>query len=56
MPACSGVGTDCDHIVEGDDHSLANLQWLSNPCHKRKTQNDGQAWKRRPESPPGLLG
>lgn len=55
VPACSGVGTDCDHIVSGDDHSLSNLQWLSNPCHKRKTSHDSQAWKRQPERPPGLL-
>lgn len=37
---CTGTGTECDHIEQGDDHSLANLQWLSGPCHARKTRLD----------------
>lgn len=52
---CDGVGAECDHVVEGDDHSLGNLQWLSTPCHKAKTAWTRQAWKRQPEKPPGLL-
>lgn len=55
VPECDGVGTDCDHIVSGDDHSLGNLQWLSGPCHAHKTNADKQAWKRQPEPHPGLL-
>ena len=23
---CNGIGTDCDHIIPGDDNSLDNLQ------------------------------
>lgn len=37
---CDGIGTDCDHIVQGDDHSLDNLQWLSGPCHRAKTARE----------------
>jgi hypothetical protein len=36
-PGCDGIGRECDHVKHGDDHSLANLQWLSTPCHKAKT-------------------
>lgn len=54
VAACDGRGTDCDHIVAGDDHDLSNLQWLSRPCHQAKTARDRQAWKRRPEQHPGL--
>lgn len=34
---CPAVGTDCDHIVSGDNHDLGNLQWLCSWHHKRKT-------------------
>lgn len=37
---CNGIGDDCDHIVPGDDHSLANLQWLNHNCHKLKTARE----------------
>ena len=37
---CNGMGDDCDHIVPGDDHSLANLQWLNHNCHKLKTARE----------------
>ena len=37
---CNGVGTDCDHIVAGDNHDLSNLQWLSYACHKAKTARE----------------
>ena len=45
-PDCTGVGVECDHINQGDDHSLANLQWLSTPCHARKTRLDNEAGKK----------
>ena len=35
---CDGIGKHCDHVDRGDDHSLANLQWLSKPCHDAKTR------------------
>lgn len=37
---CDGRGRDVDHKVQGDDHSLPNLQLLSGPCHDRKTRLD----------------
>lgn len=39
-PECSGRGRDVDHITQGDDHSIDNLQYLSSPCHARKTRLD----------------
>ena len=40
VPECDGVGRECDHVTQGDDHSLGNLQWLSGPCHAAKTRLD----------------
>ena len=40
VPECDGIGTDCDHIIAGDNHSLDNLQWLSHPCHKAKMERE----------------
>ena len=37
---CDGHGTEVDHITQGDDHSLGNLQALSTACHARKTRLD----------------
>lgn len=58
-PDCNGIGTECDHIVNNDDHSLSNLQWLSTPCHKAKTQRESRAWRQPKARPrpahPGLL-
>lgn len=34
---CKDQGTECDHIVNNDDHSLSNLQWLCAPHHHQKT-------------------
>lgn len=57
-PRCDGLGTDCDHIEAGDNHSLTNLQWLSAPCHTAKTAREtaarnraNAALKRRPSEP-----
>jgi 5-methylcytosine-specific restriction endonuclease McrA len=60
---CNGVGRECDHIINNDDHSLANLQWLSEACHKAKTAADNardraarKAMTKRPtERHPGQL-
>lgn len=40
---CDGYGRECDHIQAGDDHRMVNLQWLSTPCHKAKTQAEAAA-------------
>src|SRR3546814_17860281 len=37
QPGCPGTGSECDHIIAGDDHSLSNLQWLSRDYHLAKT-------------------
>lgn len=55
---CSGIGAECDHIKQGDDHSPANLQWLSTPCHAAKTRADNHSSKRLTlpdERHPGML-
>lgn len=46
-PQCNGTGTDADHIQQGDNHSLDNLQWLSEPCHKAKTARETAARNKR---------
>lgn len=59
---CGRPGTDVDHIVRGNDHSLANLRLLCRTCHMRRTGRDGGTTPRRtkrshrpPERHPGLL-
>jgi len=59
---CQLPGTDCDHIVPGDDHDLGNLQWLCRWHHAHKSAMEGVAARpvlaprrRPPESHPGLL-
>lgn len=42
-PDCGGIGSDCDHIVNDDNHAFSNLQWLSRPCHHAKTLGEAQA-------------
>lgn len=37
VETCDGTGRECDHDKRGDDHSLTNLRWLSDPCHAHKT-------------------
>ncbi|MEV5319179.1 HNH endonuclease [Streptomyces sp. NPDC052687] len=38
---CGAVATDVDHIVPGDDHSMANLRALCGWCHARKSAQEG---------------
>ena len=45
-PGCNGIGAECDHHERGDDHSLGNLRWLSQPCHTAKTQREAAAGRR----------
>ena len=52
---CNGIGSECDHDKRGDDHSLANLRWLSTECHKRKTQAEKPSRKRPSEPHPGRI-
>lgn len=56
---CPLAGRDCDHIIRGEDHSLANLQWLCPGHHSSKSGQEGAAARpreRRPaEKHPGLL-
>lgn len=55
---CPAVGTDCDHIVRGNNHDLENLQWLCREHHNAKTSAEGNAARPRlyrdPEPHPGL--
>lgn len=60
---CGEPANQCDHMVRGDDHSLANLQALCEWHHRRKTaQEGGRASararvprEREPERHPGFL-
>ena len=58
VDGCDGIGTQCDHIVNNDDHSLTNLQWLSKACHTAKTQREAAQAKpsrrRQHEPNPGM--
>lgn len=59
VPDCDRIGTQCDHIKAGDDHSMRNLQWISAPCHAAKTRADNGGIRpvnRPPEPHPGSLG
>lgn len=50
-PGCDGRAAEVDHIVQGDDHSLTNLQALSVACHARKTRLDN-GYRAKVKSPP----
>jgi len=39
-PGCLGTATEVDHLLQGDDHSLTNLQAVCSDCHKVKTNKD----------------
>lgn len=40
---CPRKGTDCDHIIHGDNHSQANLQLLCEAHHSIKTSREARA-------------
>lgn len=60
---CSATGTDCDHIVRGDNHDLSNLRWVCARHHSAKTAAEGNQAKaaikatgtRTPERHPSSL-
>lgn len=62
-PRCDGRGTDVDHVQAGDNHSMGNLQLLSEACHRDKTGRESAArnqqiaaLKKRPQEPhPGRI-
>ena len=39
--ACKRMANQVDHIVRGDDHSMANLQALCQSCHTVKSSREG---------------
>lgn len=43
---CTEEGTDCDHIVPGNNHDPSNLQWLCKVHHQLKTQAEAAAARR----------
>lgn len=57
---CQEPGSECDHVVNNDDHSLGNLQWLCAPHHHQKTLREAAdarnkySRKRGKEQHPGL--
>ncbi|MET0701659.1 MAG: HNH endonuclease signature motif containing protein [Mycobacterium sp.] len=55
---CGKPGSHCDHILRGDDHSMANLQWLCPDCHNSKSGREGAEARPRlarpAEAHPGL--
>lgn len=55
---CGTRGSECDHVIAGDDHRVENLQWLCSTCHRRKTLREREAarpqLKKRAIPHPGL--
>lgn len=51
---CPRAGTDCDHIVPGDNHDPSNLQWLCHDHHSKKSAGEGgqRRWAARPKQRP----
>ena len=60
---CRDSATDVDHVVPGDDSSLANLRGICQWHHARKSALEGVAAKRelnsilyrKPETHPGII-
>jgi 5-methylcytosine-specific restriction endonuclease McrA len=60
---CPRPGTDVDHRVPGDNHSMRNLQLLCGDHHQKKTALDNRratqkrkaARYRKPEAHPGMI-
>lgn len=58
LPMCTGVATEVDHIVRGDDHSMINLRAVCRACHHVKTRGEALAMRQHTARPaerhPGL--
>jgi len=63
---CGAPAREVDHIVPGDDHTLANLQLLCRRCHLAKSAHEGTtaavaararhpSQRRPPEPHPGSI-
>lgn len=60
---CLFQGSECDHVIHGDNHDLDNLQWLCTDHHAAKSSSEGNQAKRerrqrlmrRTEKHPGIL-
>jgi hypothetical protein len=60
---CRDKATEVDHVIAGDDHSLANLRGICAWHHARKSAREGVDAKRAlnsilfraPETHPGLI-
>jgi hypothetical protein len=63
---CGAPAREVDHVVPGDDHTLANLQLLCGRCHLTKSAREGStaaaaartrhpSYRRPPEPHPGTI-
>jgi len=54
---CGGYANEVDHVLHGDDHSMANLRPICTRDHRIKSAREGQAARpkrrREPERHPG---
>jgi 5-methylcytosine-specific restriction protein A len=52
---CDGLGRECHHAGDPDDHRIASLRWLHPACHQVETQEQAAAaraaLRRRPTEP-----
>lgn len=49
---CAGAARECDHIVPGGGHALANLRAACTPCHRAKTAGEGGGYRSAPPPDP----
>jgi 5-methylcytosine-specific restriction protein A len=51
VDTCAGASVEVDHIGRPDDHTAGNLRGVCAPCHRRRTQGQSAAARRRPPRP-----